>query len=169
MCIYKLHIIFSPHLKHVFTFSFSFHFFSFFKLRHLKYHRWSEIFTKHANNGYDSRSPASSMAAVNLRSWFPSLGYRSSSCAPLPPSPVPLTQQMWLDHRGGGLTTSGSDYSQTIQLYQLHPLCWALLHSFSHRWRVTHSQLTNIFCKWWFMLIWATKTRLCPANVLILF
>lgn len=39
-----------------------------------------------------------------------------------PPLLLPLTQQMWSDHHGEGLTTSGSDYSQTIQLYQLHPL-----------------------------------------------
>lgn len=45
-----------------------------------------------------------------------------------PPPPPPLKQQMWLDHRGEGLTTSGSDYSQTIQLYQLHPLCCARSH-----------------------------------------
>lgn len=37
--------------------------------------------------GDDSRSPALSTAAVSLGSWFPSLGQRSSSCAPPPPSP----------------------------------------------------------------------------------
>ncbi|CAB1428805.1 unnamed protein product [Pleuronectes platessa] len=39
-----------------------------------------------------------------------------------PPPTLPLTLQMWSDHHGEGLTTSGSDYGQTIQLYQLHPL-----------------------------------------------
>lgn len=39
--------------------------------------------------------------------------------APPPPLALPLTQQMWLDHHGEGPSTSGSDYGQTIQLYQL--------------------------------------------------
>lgn len=107
----------------------------------------------HVSKGDDSRSPVSSMAAVSLGSWFPSLGQRSSSCGPSPLLPLflPLTQQMWSDHHGEGLTTSGSDYSQTIQLYQLHPLCWALLYSFFQRWCVTHSQLTNTGFTGWFI------------------
>lgn len=117
--------------------------------------RWNRVHPKtvainHVNRGDDSRSPASSMAAVNLGSWFPSLGQRPSSCAP---RLLPLTQQMWSDHRGDCLTTSGSDYLQTIQLYQLHPLRWALLRSFSQRWCVTHSQLTNTGFTGWFICI----------------
>lgn len=61
---------------------------------------------------------------------------------PLPPHPSP-TKQMWLDHHGEGLTTSGSDYGQTIQLYQPHAPRWALPSSCSQRWCVTHSPLTG--------------------------
>lgn len=43
----------------------------------------------HASERDDSRSPASSMAAVSLGSWFPPLGQRSSSCGPSPASPSP--------------------------------------------------------------------------------
>lgn len=79
----------------------------------------------HVSERDDSGPPASSMAAVSLGSWFPALGQRSSSCGPSPPHTprpplaLPLTQQMWSDHHGEGPRTSGSDYGQTIQLYQL--------------------------------------------------
>lgn len=61
---------------------------------------------------------------------------------PFSPHPPP-TKQMWSDHHGESLTTSGSDYSQTIQLYQPHAPRWALPGSRSQRWCVTHSPLTG--------------------------